>query len=196
MTNRQQSAFFLAIVFLFTSGIGLVIYRQYDQYYAQKAAADLETAQTPSLAVEKLATSATTGWKTYTYDEFEFKYPSDWNIQQNGSSALNVCGLKFGCGNNYISVVRTDKTMADAYVDTTQYQVQQLASKTYNEINWDFFTASQSNAYIMNYRSNVAETESKGNYYIIILFSQNDENDYKITTPIWNQIVSTFKFTK
>ena len=62
MTNKQQSAFFLAIVFLFASGIGLVIYKQYDQYYQQKTAIDLESVYVNALPTKKASTAtANTG---------------------------------------------------------------------------------------------------------------------------------------
>jgi len=44
MTDRQQSTFFCLIVFLFASGAGLLVYKQYDTYFQQKAAIDLEAA--------------------------------------------------------------------------------------------------------------------------------------------------------
>jgi hypothetical protein len=87
MTDRQQSAFFFAIVFLFTSGIGLVIYRQYDLYYEQNTDISIETAQTPAVALEKSSASSTlsqtSDWKTYKNTEygFEFGYPASWQIE-------------------------------------------------------------------------------------------------------------------
>jgi hypothetical protein len=46
MTDKQQSVFFFLIVFLFASGTGLLIYKQYSSYYQQKAAIDIEAAST------------------------------------------------------------------------------------------------------------------------------------------------------
>jgi Immunoglobulin-like domain of bacterial spore germination len=42
MTDKQQSVFFFLIVFLFASGAGLLVYKQYDTYYQEKIATDLE----------------------------------------------------------------------------------------------------------------------------------------------------------
>ena len=47
MSNRQQSVFFCLIVFLFACGAGLLVYKNYNDYYQQKAEIDLETAATP-----------------------------------------------------------------------------------------------------------------------------------------------------
>lgn len=44
MTNRQQSTFFFLIVFLFACGAGLLVYKQYDSYFQEKTATDLEAA--------------------------------------------------------------------------------------------------------------------------------------------------------
>jgi hypothetical protein len=47
MTNRQQSIFFLLIVFLFSCGAGLLIYKNYSDYYQLKISTNLEAAATP-----------------------------------------------------------------------------------------------------------------------------------------------------
>ena len=87
MTDRQQSAFFFAIIFLFTSGIGLVIYKQYDQYYSQKTEIDLEAASTTIVPVKKVQASTqsqATTLKTYKNDQygFEFQYPGNLVVGQ------------------------------------------------------------------------------------------------------------------
>lgn len=46
MTDKQQSIFFFLIVFLFACGAGLLVYKQYADYYQQKAEIDLEAAST------------------------------------------------------------------------------------------------------------------------------------------------------
>ncbi len=81
MTNRQQSAFFLAIVFLFTCGAGLLIYKQYDEYFSQKAAIDLEAADAAQPIVKKSQSPAATstpdqvnGWKIYKNDQYGFEF--------------------------------------------------------------------------------------------------------------------------
>lgn len=44
MTDRQQAIFFFLIVFFFTCGAGLLVYRQYNAYYEEKTANDLQAA--------------------------------------------------------------------------------------------------------------------------------------------------------
>lgn len=75
MTNRQQSIFFLVIVFLFTSGVGLLVYKNYNEYYEQKTDIELETANTQ-------VPSETSHWKTYTNSQYGFtlKYPSSYSL--------------------------------------------------------------------------------------------------------------------
>jgi len=48
MTDRQQSVFYFLIVFLFACGAGLLVYRQYADYYQQKTEIDLEAAAAPA----------------------------------------------------------------------------------------------------------------------------------------------------
>jgi hypothetical protein len=60
MTNRQQSTFFFLIVFLFACGAGLLIYKQYDSYYQEKAAIDLEASASFPERLVKQKTSAPT----------------------------------------------------------------------------------------------------------------------------------------
>ncbi len=60
MTNRQQSTFFFLIVFLFACGAGLLIYKQYDSYYQEKAAIDLEaSASFPERLVKQMTSVPT-----------------------------------------------------------------------------------------------------------------------------------------
>jgi len=51
MTNKQQSVFFFLIVFLFACGAGLLVYKNYNDYYQEKTANDLEAAA--NLPVQK-----------------------------------------------------------------------------------------------------------------------------------------------
>ena len=52
MTNRAQSLFFFTIVFLFASGAGLLVYKNYNDYYQQKTLTDLEITQTKTVPVK------------------------------------------------------------------------------------------------------------------------------------------------
>lgn len=51
MTDKQQSAYFFAIVFLFACGAALLIYRGYSEYYQQKTSVDLENASIANMPV-------------------------------------------------------------------------------------------------------------------------------------------------
>jgi hypothetical protein len=55
MNDRQQAIFFFLIVFLFTCGAGLLVYRQYNAYYEEKTANDLQAAA--NLPVQKTPAS-------------------------------------------------------------------------------------------------------------------------------------------
>jgi Immunoglobulin-like domain of bacterial spore germination len=55
MTDKQQSAFFLLIVFFFTCGAGLLIYRGYNLFYQESAVMNIEAAD---LAVQKVPAPA------------------------------------------------------------------------------------------------------------------------------------------
>ncbi len=60
MTDRQQSAFFFLIVFLFASGAGLLIYKQCHDYYIDKAETDLlEAAALPIRQVSQKTSAPT-----------------------------------------------------------------------------------------------------------------------------------------
>ncbi|MDR3642226.1 MAG: Gmad2 immunoglobulin-like domain-containing protein [Candidatus Doudnabacteria bacterium] len=50
MTDRQQASYFFLIVFFFACGAGLLIYKNYNDYFQQKTEIDLEAA---SIAVVK-----------------------------------------------------------------------------------------------------------------------------------------------
>jgi hypothetical protein len=55
MTDKQQAIFFFLIVFFFTCGAGLLVYRQYNAYYEEKTANDLQVAV--NLPVQKTPAS-------------------------------------------------------------------------------------------------------------------------------------------
>lgn len=129
MTNRQQSAFFLVIVFLFTCGAGLLIYKQYDAYYKQKTEMDLETVSSFSpVSKGSSAPSASTtqeqisGWKTYKNDQygFEFQYSGDYTESEARFNAVGYIDffskiesnpkfeLDFPKGASIINIARED----------------------------------------------------------------------------------------
>ena len=76
MSDRQQSFYFIAIVFLFTCGAALLVYRGYESYYQQNVDAELSAAATPVQI--PLPNSGT--WKNYVNDHYGFSMmvPKDY----------------------------------------------------------------------------------------------------------------------
>jgi hypothetical protein len=101
MSDKQQSAFFCLIVFFFASGAGLLVYKQYDAYFQEKAEIDLEAAYT---AVPMSKPSATTtpaqteSWKTYKNSQYGFQMniPQGWTESQlNGDLCFGQAGKQY-----------------------------------------------------------------------------------------------------
>lgn len=64
MTDRQQSVFYFLIVFFFACGVGLLVYKNYSDYYQEKTAIDLQAASIPTVIPKFLKPAEETGPNT------------------------------------------------------------------------------------------------------------------------------------
>ena len=61
MTNRQQSVYFFLIVFLFATGAGLLVYKNYNDFYQEQVQIDLTPSALPAVLPQFNSKATTTG---------------------------------------------------------------------------------------------------------------------------------------
>lgn len=145
------------------------------------------------------ATVDTSGWKTYTNSQygFSFMYPPQWNTNNLGAeTAVYFVSVKVPDQSSTVNVSWIPSSTILHFTDLTdyinaQYGPADIISKkniTQSGISWTILTTSPSWAN----GQQVVEALAYQNGIVYKIYSQNDSNNL----PLFNQVLSTFKFTK
>jgi hypothetical protein len=204
MTNRTQSVFFFAIIFLFATGLGLLVFRNYNEYYVQQTSAELETAQAsetpvpqPKKPVATTTPDQVSGWQTYTnakYD-FTFDYPTTLELKEDP-----VYQLPDGNGNLFdvltISLTKDSTTGFSVNMNRPSAGCGEIAERISS-------TTFQANGVTVT-KNVEARPDTNSKCFEYIGFKQGDNGIYMLGSipandqsyeKIFDSIVKSFKFT-
>lgn len=157
--------------------------------------ASLNTSPTP----ESNAADATANWKTYTGDGFTVKYPQGWFIDEkvNGLNKTYISPLAHLCTTNncgYGNAVDLEVADKPNNLSTEQFVQQNCNCKpTFTNLTVDGVLAKRTTSIAGLFDGDSVYITKGTKVFIIALLKPIKENP--IPVDIFNQILSTFKFT-
>lgn len=192
---KNQKGFAPLVVLVIVIVVGVAVYFGFMNKSAKVAISPSPTVsstKSPSVSPK----DETLGWKIYTNAKygFEFKYPTDWKVQDTSESHVSIAADSDKRNGSYgpsnpINVSATSNTSHLSLSQWVNKNVDKPTTVSSKEIQVGGYTAIQ-NIETGNITSVVTYSSSINN---VVSFDSPESSPY---LKVYNQILSTFKFTK